>query len=107
MSKVGADDFIVATGATAADMNGLPRTALTRSLRDVEAVFQKWYQLKDTLSVRITLAATAANQAEGDPFWLLLVAPPGSMKTEIIRSLNGCSCVYPLSSLTPQTFASG
>jgi hypothetical protein len=109
MSKIetGADAFIVRTGADAAVLNRLPRTRLTSSLADVERVFTKWYQLTDTLSLHITLAAVAANLAEGDPFWLLLVAPPGSMKTEIIRALGGCPWAYPLSSLTAQTFASG
>src|SRR5262249_7946493 len=36
-----------------------------------------------------------------------IVAPPSSMKTEVIRSLDDVPDVYPLSSLTAQTFASG
>lgn len=73
----------------------------------MEAVYRKWYELRDFEPVHVTLAGVAANLADGDPFWLLLVAPPGSMKTEFIRSLNGLDFIYPLSSLTPQTFASG
>lgn len=76
-------------------------------LVELEAVYQKWYELRDLEPIHVTLAAVTANLADGDPFWLLLVAPPGSMKTEFIRALNGCPFIYSLSSLTPHTFASG
>jgi hypothetical protein len=42
-----------------------------------------------------------------DPLWVFLVAPPSSGKTEIINSLRDVPDVFPLSSLTPATFASG
>jgi hypothetical protein len=76
-------------------------------LADVEAVYMKWYQLDDLEPVHVALGTVAANQLEGDPLWQFLVAAPGSLKTEIIRSLSGIDCIYPLSNLTPQTFASG
>jgi predicted transcriptional regulator len=57
--------------------------------------------------VDVALAVIIANRMEADPLWLFLVAPPSSGKTEIIRSLGDVKDVFPLSSLTPQTFASG
>jgi hypothetical protein len=57
--------------------------------------------------VDIALAVVVANRMTADPLWLFLVAPPSSGKTEIINSLRDVPDVYPLSSLTPQTFASG
>jgi hypothetical protein len=57
--------------------------------------------------VDIALAVVIANRMEADPLWLFLVAPPSSGKTEVIRSLSDVPDIYPLSTLTPQTFASG
>jgi IclR helix-turn-helix domain len=80
--------------------------SMTR-LRDVEKCFAKSYQLTDFEPLHVVLAVVAANQLEGDPVWLLLVAPPSSLKSEIIRALIKLPAVYPLSSLTAQTLASG
>jgi hypothetical protein len=77
------------------------------TLADVETVFTRWYQLRDLEPIHVTLGAIMANRLDSDPLWLFLVAPPGSLKTEIIRALSGIDSVYPLSNLTAQTFASG
>jgi hypothetical protein len=84
-----------------------------RALATVHEAFESWlafptddarprYDLID-----IALAVIIANRMDGDPLWLFLVAPPSSGKTEIIRSLSDVPDVFPLSSLTAQTFASG
>jgi hypothetical protein len=57
--------------------------------------------------IDIALAVVVANRMEADPLWLFRVAPPSSGKTEVIRSLGDIGDVFPLSTLTPQTFASG
>jgi hypothetical protein len=78
------------------------------ALEDVKRVVQHCLLLPDGgLVVEILLAAVVANRMDGDPLWLFLVNPPSGVKTELIRSLNGVEDVYPLSNLTPQTFASG
>jgi hypothetical protein len=77
------------------------------SLADVEATFSRWLQMKDAEPLRVALATVAANRLPGDPSWQFLVAPPSGLKTEIIRSLNGIPEIYPLSTITAQTFASG
>jgi hypothetical protein len=78
------------------------------ALEDVKRVVQHYLLLPDGgLVVEILLAAVVANRMDGDPLWLFLVNPPSGVKTELIRSLNGVEDVYPLSNLTPQTFASG
>jgi hypothetical protein len=114
VSKVGADDFIVATGATAETFASLPHTRLTRSLQDVHHAFGTWlefpldggnqprYEIID-----IALATVVANRMQGDPLWLFLVGPPSAGKTEVISALDRLPDIYPLSSLTAQTFASG
>ena len=57
--------------------------------------------------VDIALAVVVANRMDGDPLWMFLVAPPSSGKTEVLRALGVVPDVFPLSSLTPQTLASG
>jgi hypothetical protein len=48
-----------------------------------------------------------ANLLPRDPLWLFLVGPPSAGKTEVIAALGDIPSIFPLSSLTPQTFASG
>jgi IclR helix-turn-helix domain len=86
---------------------------VTTTLGDVHAGFREWLaQPAPELAapfetVDVALATIVANRLDGDPLWLFLVAPPSGGKTEVIRSLDGVPDVYPLSSLTAQTFASG
>jgi hypothetical protein len=107
--KIGADDFIRATGATAAILDGLPSHRPIRMLDDVHRAFGTFLAFPghDYELVDVALATVAANLLPCDPLWLFLVGPPSSGKTEVIGSLGGVSHVFPLSSLTPQTFASG
>lgn len=87
---------------------------VTSSLGDVHEAFGRWLAFPTDEEARprydlvdVSLAVPIANRMEGDPLWLFLVAPPSGGKTEIIRSLSDVPDIYPLSSLTPQTFASG
>lgn len=78
------------------------------TLETVKDVVTHFLLLPDGgLVVEILMAALIANRMEGDPLWLFLVNPPSGVKTELIRALNDVEDVYPLSNLTPQTFASG
>jgi len=84
------------------------------TLEQVHAAFGKWMAFPTDDEARpcydlvdIALAVVVANRFEADPLWMLLVAAPSSGKTEMIRSLSYVPDVVPLSSLTPQTFASG
>lgn len=86
---------------------------MTVSLRAVHDAFSCWLELPAAdqgpphESVDVALATVVANRMDGDPLWVFLVAPPSGGKTEVIRSLEDVPDVYPLSSLTAQTFASG
>jgi hypothetical protein len=86
---------------------------MTVTLRDVHAAFARWLELPPIElgppheSIDVALAVITANRMEGDPLWMFLVAPPSGGKTEVLRALDDVPDVYPLSSLTAQTFASG
>jgi len=84
------------------------------TLATVHEAFGRWLAFPTDDATRprydlvdIALAVVVANRMTADPLWLFLVAPPSSGKTEIINSLRDVPDVYPLSSITPQTFASG
>jgi hypothetical protein len=87
-------------------MNANGYDALT--LANVKRIVKHFLILPDdALVVDVLLSAVIANRVHGDPFWLFIVNPPSGVKTELIRALNDVPDVYPLSNLTPQTFASG
>ena len=77
------------------------------SLTQLYEVFKRWLLLKDPYLVEVVLASVVANLLGGDPLWLLIVAPPSSAKTEIIRALSRVPCIYLLSNLTANTLLSG
>ena len=60
------------------------RTALDALLADLRT----WQDLPDPTHVVVALAAAATRKADGEPCWVLLVAPPSSGKTEAVRMLD-------------------
>ncbi len=82
---------------------------LEASLRwaELQKAFDKWLLISDRHLLHVILASIVANQFDGDPLWLLLVAPPSSAKTEMLRALSSLEHVLLLSNLTPNTFLSG
>lgn len=69
--------------------------------------FRLWLHLPDAGALYVALATVAANRAEGDPVWLLMVAPPGGGKTEIIQPLARLPDVHPAATLTEAALLSG
>jgi hypothetical protein len=70
-------------------------------------VFRRWLHLPDERAVLAVLGAVAANMLDGDPFWLLLVAPPGYGKTELLMPLASLPDVYEAATLTEASLLSG
>jgi hypothetical protein len=70
-------------------------------------VFTRWLLIKDRAYIPVLVGAALAHRLCSDPVWLLIVAPPGGTKTEPLRSFLADPGFYPLSELTPKTFASG
>jgi DNA-binding MarR family transcriptional regulator len=85
----------------------MPGSAAAGSLGELLSVFRRRLYLPDPYPLETACATVVAHRLGGDPVWAVLVAAPGSGKTEIIQSLGGLPEVHPLSSLTAQTFASG
>ena len=79
---MGLADFVDADSPSAAEP--IRVGALGRLLADL----REWQHLPDPTHVVATLAVAATRGAEGEPCWLLLVAPPSSGKTEAVRVLD-------------------
>jgi|SRR5579862_990093 len=85
----------------------ISRKVIPHTLAQLETVFRRWLLITDPGLLPIIVGALLAHRFESDPVWLLVVAPPGATKTELIRSAFGAPRFFPLSELTPKTFASG
>ena len=72
-------------------------------------VLKKWLYLEEQDIDFIDAALAALNDREipGDPVWLYLVAPPGGLKSELLRSFRVYKQGYTLDTLTAATFVSG
>ena len=73
----------------------------------LQAVLLAHYHEPDLEAARTLFAAVAAHRLPGQPVWLMLVAPPGSMKTELLEALGGLPSVHLIDRLTPNSFLSG
>ena len=79
----------------------------TGTLAEVVETFQRWQYLPDPTALYVVLAAYVANKMDGDPIWILVVAPPGTGKTEVVMPLAGLSDVHLASTLTEASLLSG
>jgi hypothetical protein len=77
------------------------------SIEAVRHAFTSYLFVPDTTMVDVTMAAYVANHMPGDPVWLNVIGAPSRGKTEIVSSLADMPDVHMISTLTPQTFASG
>jgi len=73
----------------------------------VEAALRKHYYEPDLQAARGLYAALAAHGLKGQPVWPMLVAPPGSMKTDLLAALEELPWVHLIDRVTPNTFLSG
>lgn len=73
----------------------------------VEAALLAHHHKPDREAARALYSAIAAHRLKGQPVWPMLVAPPGSLKTELLEALDGLPGVHIIDKVTPNTFLSG
>ena len=73
----------------------------------VVTVLRTHYHEPDVQGARVVYAAVAAHRLAGQPVWAMVVAPPGSLKTETLGALQGLPNVHFIDTVTPNTFISG
>jgi hypothetical protein len=74
---------------------------------ELQETFDRWMLLPDRHIVKFLVSCYCANELSQRPVWAMIVAASGGGKTELLNSLLDLPKVYPISSLTPQTFLSG
>src|SRR5262245_8214620 len=74
---------------------------------EVVRVLQNNFHNPDIQAARAIYSAVAAHALKGQPVWPMVVAPPGSMKTELIKALDGLPQVHSVDQVTSKTFLSG
>ena len=70
-------------------------------------VFRRHLHMPDAGALLVTMAAVAANRADGDPLWLMLVGPPGGGKSEVLGALSPLPDVHPAATITEAALLSG
>jgi hypothetical protein len=75
--------------------------------RKVKTVLLTHYHKPQIAGARSLFSAVAAHRLKGQPVWPMMVAPPGSIKTELVESLDGVPGVHFVDTVTPHTFISG
>lgn len=77
-------------------------------LERVVTTFRRHLYMPDEGALLALLAAVAANLAtDGDPVWLLVVAPPGGGKTEMLAALRDLEHVHYAATITEAALLSG
>ena len=84
-----------------------PESHPTQKWEAVVAVLRTHYHDPDIQAARVLYSAVAAHGLAGQPVWPMAVAPPGSMKSELITALDGMPDVSLVDALTPKTLLSG
>jgi hypothetical protein len=76
-------------------------------LGEVVWTFERRLYLPDASPLLAILGTIAANLLPGDPVWLLIVAPPGSGKSELLQATGRLEHVHPVATLTEAALLSG
>jgi len=77
------------------------------SLEEYRKKLHDWFHFVDDEIVDVQLATLIAEKIPGDPLWMFIIAPPGALKTENLRSFETGDDFFHLSNLTSKTFVSG
>lgn len=70
----------------------LSSSPLSRPLTPIHSLvgqFQSWLHFPDPTPIYVLMGAVAANLIEGIPVWMMLIGPPSSGKSDLLKSLMG------------------
>lgn len=75
---------------------------------DLERIFSTWIHFeREPNELLISVAVILANRLDSVPIWLYLVGPASSLKSTILKAMEGAIEVYMLDQLTENTLVSG
>src|SRR5271157_1301278 len=69
-------------------------------LSEIISTFQRHYFMPDPGALLVTLGTVAANFLDGDPVWLLVIAPPAWLKTDVIQAVARVRSVHSVGDLS-------
>ena len=76
--------------------------------KDIEDEFYSIYRMVDKYIIKFLSAIVVSSKMDQtDPIWPFIIANSGSMKTELITSLNLVDNVHPVTTFTSKTLISG
>lgn len=101
------DDFVNELGKAREPADPARQNGRESDWDHVVSVLRKHFYEPDIEAARVLYAAVAAHALNGQPVWPMAVAPPGSMKTELIRALQDLDRVHAIDAVTSKTFLSG
>ncbi len=83
-----------------------------KTFEELHTEFKKMFLFGDEGILKLLIATIIGNQLDNDPIWLMLVTSSSGGKSEILNTLSdiqigGHNLIFPISDLTPNTFASG
>lgn len=74
---------------------------------ELENVIRKWMIIPDKGIIKLLCAHYITNSLARKAVWMIIIAPSGGGKTELLNGLLSLSMIYEVSLLTPNTFLSG
>ncbi|MFC1551563.1 hypothetical protein ACFL6P_03250 [Candidatus Latescibacterota bacterium] len=80
---------------------------ISKTLQEVKNIAHSFLELEDDSFIDVALATVVGNKFDSDPIWIFIKGPPSSVKTELLRAMDGHESVVFISSLTANTLASG
>lgn len=85
----------------------LPPVAREEDWRALSWVLSKHFHNPDLGAVRALYSAFVAHRFKGTPVWTMLIAEPGSMKSELLGALDQWDDIHSVDGFTAKTFISG
>ncbi len=76
------------------------------NLQELKKIYTDVFYLEEDMILVVIIASAIATKIPGDPLWVLIVGGSSSGKSELINTLNKVSFVFPVSSMTENTFLS-
>lgn len=84
-----------------------PAASSSPAWEAVAASLTRHHHNPDLQAAQALYSAVAAHTLRGQPVWPMLVAPPGSAKTDLLEALDGLPHTHLIDTVTPNTFLSG
>ena len=75
--------------------------------KEIYKAFKSVFYMNDMTVLDVMYGTIIANRLDGDPLWLFIVGPPGSLKSELLMTLVGCPAIVTTTSVTPHSLVSG